>query len=130
MNEKLCTGCSLCTTKCPTKNISNEFEQGLSTRTAIYVPFPQAVPNKPVIDRANCRYFLTGKCKVCQKLCPTGAIDFEQKDEIIDVKAGAIVLASVLPERTTMSLLAGLSKKTGQNIFADGSQLFMKKTGN
>ncbi len=94
VNEKLCTGCGLCITKCPTKKISNEFEQGLTTRTAIYVPFPQAVPNKPVIDRVNCRFFQTGKCKVCQKLCPTGAIDFEQEDEIIEEKAGAIVLAT------------------------------------
>ncbi|MDR1437075.1 MAG: FAD-dependent oxidoreductase, partial [Candidatus Symbiothrix sp.] len=94
VNEKRCTGCGLCCTKCPTKKIPNEFEQGLSTRTAIYVPFPQAVPNKPVIDGANCRFFQTGKCKVCQKLCPVGAIDFEQEDEIIEVKAGAIVLAT------------------------------------
>ncbi len=94
VNEKLCTGCGLCTTKCPTKKIPSEFEQGLSTRTAIYVPFPQAVPNKPVIDRANCRFYQTGKCKVCQKLCPTGAIDFDQEDEIIEVKAGALVLAT------------------------------------
>lgn len=94
VDEKLCTGCGLCTTKCPTKNIPSEFEQGLTNRRAIYVPFPQAVPNKPVIDRANCRYFQTGKCKVCQKLCPTSAINFEQEDEIIEVKAGAIVLAT------------------------------------
>ncbi|MDR2056926.1 MAG: CoB--CoM heterodisulfide reductase iron-sulfur subunit A family protein [Dysgonamonadaceae bacterium] len=94
IDEKLCTGCGLCCTKCPTKKIPSEFEQGLANRTAIYVPFPQAVPNKPVIDRTNCRYFQTGKCKVCQKFCPTGAIRFEQEDEIIEVKAGAIVLAT------------------------------------
>ncbi|GHT47102.1 heterodisulfide reductase subunit A [Bacteroidia bacterium] len=94
VDEKLCTGCGLCTTKCPNKKIPSEFEQGLATRTAIYVPFPQAVPNKPVIDRANCRYIQTGKCQVCQKMCPTGAINFEQEDEIIEVTAGAIVLAT------------------------------------
>jgi len=63
-------------------------------RTAIYTPFPQAVPNKPVIDRDNCRYYKTGKCKVCQKFCPTGAIDFEQQDEFIIEDVGAIVLAT------------------------------------
>jgi heterodisulfide reductase subunit A len=94
VDEKLCTGCGLCTTKCPTKKIPSEFEQGLATRTAIYVPFPQAVPNKPVIDKVNCRYIQTGKCQVCQKMCPTGAINFEQEDEIIEVTAGAIVLAT------------------------------------
>ncbi len=94
VDEKLCTGCGLCTTKCPSKKIPSEFEQGLANRTAIYVPFPQAVPNKPVIDRANCTYFKTGKCGVCKKICPTGAINYEQEDEIIEVKAGALVLAT------------------------------------
>jgi len=94
VDEKICTGCGLCYTKCPTKKIPSEFEQDLAYRTAIYVPFPQAVPNKPIIDRDNCRFFQTGKCKVCQKFCPTGAINFEQKDEIVEVKAGAIVLAT------------------------------------
>lgn len=101
VDEKLCTGCGLCTTKCPTKKIPSEFEQGLAFRTAIYVPFPQAVPNKPVIDRPNCRFYQTGKCKVCQKVCPTGAIDFEQEDEIIEVKAGAIVLCTGFEVKNT-----------------------------
>ncbi len=94
VDEKLCTGCGLCTTKCPQKKIPSEFEQGLATRTAIYTPFPQAVPNKPVIDRNNCTYFKTGKCGVCSKVCPTGAVNYEQQDEIIEVQAGAIVLAT------------------------------------
>ncbi len=94
VDEKLCTGCGLCTTKCPTKKIPNEFEQGMAFRPAIYVPFPQAVPNKPVIDRVNCKFFTSGKCKVCQKLCPTGAINYEQEDEIVELEAGAVVLAT------------------------------------
>ena len=94
VDETTCNGCGTCTTKCPTKDIPNEFEQNLTTRRAIYVPFPQAVPNKPVIDRANCRYFNTGKCKVCQAVCPTKAINFEQEDERIQLNAGAIVLAT------------------------------------
>jgi heterodisulfide reductase subunit A2 len=94
VDEKTCTGCGTCTTKCPTKDIPNEFEQNLTTRRAIYVPFPQAVPNKPVIDRAHCRYFNTGKCKVCQAVCPAKCIDFEQEDERIQLNAGAIVLAT------------------------------------
>ncbi|MBI4647461.1 MAG: CoB--CoM heterodisulfide reductase iron-sulfur subunit A family protein [Bacteroidia bacterium] len=94
IDEKLCTGCGLCTTKCPQKKIPSEFEQGLGSRPAIYVPFPQAVPNKPVIDRKNCTYFTQGKCKVCEKICPTKAIRYEQTDEIIEVEIGAIVLAT------------------------------------
>ena len=94
LDEKLCTGCGLCTTKCPQKKIPSEFEQGLGFRTAIYVPFPQAVPNKPVIDKENCTYYQKGKCKVCEKVCPTKAIRYDQPDEIIEEEIGAIVLAT------------------------------------
>ncbi len=94
IDEKLCTGCGLCTTKCPTKKIPSEFNEGLGMRSAIYVPFPQAVPNKPVIDKTQCTFFLKGKCKVCEKVCPTKAIRYDQEDEILDVEIGAIVLAT------------------------------------
>jgi len=94
VDEKLCTGCGLCTTKCPNKKIPDAFNEGLSTRGAIYVPFPQAVPNKPVIDKLNCTYFKTGKCKVCEKVCPTGAIRFDQQDELVTLDVGALVLAT------------------------------------
>ncbi|MGI6312677.1 MAG: 4Fe-4S dicluster domain-containing protein [Bacteroidales bacterium] len=94
IDEKLCTGCGLCTTKCPTKKIPSEFNAGLGFRTAIYVPFPQAVPNKPVIDKDNCRYYQQGKCKVCEKVCPAGAIRFNQEDELIEIEVGAVVVAT------------------------------------
>ena len=63
-------------------------------RTAIYVPFPQAVPNKPVIDRVHCTHFRTGKCGVCEKVCPTDAIHFDQQDHIISEEVGAIVVTT------------------------------------
>lgn len=90
-----CTGCGACWQKCPSKKIPDEFNAGLSFRTAIYTPFPQAVPNKPVIDRNHCTWFLkAGKCGLCQKSCPAGAINFEAQDEFLDVKVGAIVTAT------------------------------------
>ena len=94
LDEKICTGCGLCTTKCPNNKIPNEFEQGLGNRTAIYVPFPQAVPNKPVIDKNNCTYYKKGKCKICEKLCPAKAIRFDQPDEMLEIEVGAVVLAT------------------------------------
>ncbi len=94
LDEKLCTGCGQCTTKCPEKKIPSEFNQGIGKRTAIYVPFPQAVPNRPVIDRKNCTYYIKGKCKVCEIVCPTRAIRFDQEDEILEVEIGAIVVAT------------------------------------
>ena len=90
-----CTGCGSCWQKCPNKKIANEFNAGLSFRTAIYSPFPQAVPNKPVIDRDNCSWFQkNGKCGLCQKVCPAGAIDYNTQDEFLDLKVGAIVTAT------------------------------------
>jgi heterodisulfide reductase subunit A len=94
IDEKLCTGCGTCTIKCPNKKIPSEFNEGLGTRTAIYVPFPQAVPNKPVIDRVHCTYYTKGKCRICEKVCPTEAIRFDQEDQIVEAEIGAIVLAT------------------------------------
>ena len=89
-----CTGCGVCQEKCPSKKAPNEFNRGLNTRSAIYTPFAQAIPNVPVIDRENCIKFKTGKCGVCAKVCQAGAIDYEQKDEIITEKYGAIIAAT------------------------------------
>jgi heterodisulfide reductase subunit A len=93
VNEELCTGCGVCQTKCPWK-VDNEFEAGLGKRKAIYTPFPQAVPNVPVIDREHCAYFQSGKCRACEKFCEAKAIDFEQEDEIIEVEVGSIILST------------------------------------
>ena len=88
-----CTGCGACYSKCPVK-VPSEFDMGLGKRKAIYTPFPQAVPNTPVIDRENCLYFKKKKCGLCKKVCPFGAIDYEMKDEIIEEKFGAIIVAT------------------------------------
>ena len=88
-----CTGCGLCQEKCPWK-ADSEFEVGLGKRKAIYTPFPQAVPNKPVIDREHCAYFLKGTCRACEKFCEAKAINFEQEDELVEVEVGSIILAS------------------------------------
>jgi heterodisulfide reductase subunit A2 len=92
--EDLCTGCGICEEKCPRKVVDEVFEAGLGYRKAIYRPFPQAVPKYPVLDVDNCTYFERGKCKACQLLCPTGAIDFEQEDELIEIEVGNIILAT------------------------------------
>jgi len=94
VDESLCTGCGVCQEKCPKKVIDEVFEAGLGYRKAIYTPFPQAVPNRPVIDKNNCIFFEKGTCKACEKFCPTGAIKFDQKDEILTVRVGNIILAT------------------------------------
>ena len=93
VDSEKCTGCGMCMEKCPTKVIS-EFNEGLSERKAIYTPFPQAVPNVPVIDAEHCRYLTKGKCRVCEKFCEAKAIDYEQKEEIVEVEVGTIIVAT------------------------------------
>ena len=94
VDENKCTGCKLCMEKCPSKKGLNTFNMGLNTRTAIHIPFAQAIPNVAVIDAEQCIKMKTGKCGICQKFCDVGAIDFEQKDTFIEREYGAIVVAT------------------------------------
>ncbi|MBN1686048.1 MAG: CoB--CoM heterodisulfide reductase iron-sulfur subunit A family protein, partial [Spirochaetales bacterium] len=88
-----CTGCGTCVQKCPTKGKA-AFERDAGLMKAIYTLSPQAVPNKPVIDADRCRYLTAGKCGACAKVCPVGAIDYEQKESFFEVNVGAIIVAT------------------------------------
>ncbi|MCL1788308.1 MAG: CoB--CoM heterodisulfide reductase iron-sulfur subunit A family protein, partial [Defluviitaleaceae bacterium] len=94
VDHHLCTGCGDCMEKCPGKKAKSEFDEDMTNRTAIYIPFPQAIPNKPVIDAAHCIYFQTGKCGLCKRICSLKAIDFEQQDTHIEKEYGVIVAAT------------------------------------
>ena len=94
VKEDICTGCGLCTEKCPQKKVPNEFNLGMDNRRAIYIPFAQAVPKVATIDPNYCTMLKTGKCGVCSKVCTAGAIDYTQKDELIEREYGAIVVAT------------------------------------
>ena len=120
-----CNGCGTCWEKCPVKDVESEFDQGLGKRPAIYLPFPQAIPNKPVIDADHCRAILHRKaraeqiaarglsgeeaakyrpvgpdgksmqpCAICEKLCATKAIRFDDRDELVKERFGAIIVAT------------------------------------
>jgi heterodisulfide reductase subunit A len=88
-----CTGCGTCQDKCPVK-ADNEFDCGMGKRKVIYTPFPQAVPNVPVIDAERCTWLLKGKCGACKKFCEAGAIDFEQKEKTVEVDCGNIIVTT------------------------------------
>ncbi len=90
----MCSGCGLCTEKCPFRKTPSEFDMNLKNRGAIYIPFAQAIPKVPVIDRDACLKFKTGKCGICSMVCPCEAIDYTQQDELVTEKYGAIVLAT------------------------------------
>ena len=94
VKEDLCTGCGLCTEKCPMKRVPNEFNLGMDNRPAVYIPFAQAVPKVATIDPNHCNMLKNGKCGLCAKVCTAGAIDYTQKDEFIEEKYGAIVVAT------------------------------------
>lgn len=93
-----CTGCGSCAAACRMKGrIVSRFDEGIAKRSAIYVPFPQAVPLKYTVDPTACLYLTRGKCGktfLCQDACPAGAIDFEQTAEFVDLEVGAIVVAT------------------------------------
>lgn len=106
VNQDLCTGCGSCAEKCPSM-VVDAFNVGLGTRKAIYKYFPQGIPSVFTIDAPNCRQLGQGKkCGVCAKVCQAKAIDYEQKDQEVEVEVGAIIVAtgydvfdpSVIPE--------------------------------
>jgi heterodisulfide reductase subunit A len=125
VDHSICNGCGTCWGKCPVKNVASEFDQGMGKRTAIYLPFPQAIPNKPVIDAPNCRSIAyreaqikqaaeqglspeeaaklkpvgpDGKkmvpCGICEKLCATKAIRFDDTDRVVKERFGAVIVAN------------------------------------
>ena len=109
--SEVCLACGACESVCPTNSIRlktvyerppvpqmSEFDQKLRQRPTIYIPFPQALPNAPVIDRTNCVHFRQSErgieaCGICAEACPAKAIDYEQTDETVHLKAGAVILA-------------------------------------
>jgi heterodisulfide reductase subunit A len=92
VDENRCTGCGICTTKCPVR-LPDPYNKGLSKTRSIRIPFPQAVPAIPLIDPASCLQLTRGKCGVCRKLCQVDAIDYEQKQQDVAIPVGAVILA-------------------------------------
>ena len=106
LQSEVCMACGACAFVCPTghikleditrhavKPIPSEYDMGLKGRKPIYVPYAQAIPNTPVIDRSKCVHFKTGGCKICTEFCGVDAIDHSQEDETIELDVGSIILA-------------------------------------
>jgi heterodisulfide reductase subunit A len=105
--SEFCLTCGACSSICPTGAIElmrirsqppapilSEFESGMANRKPVYVPFPQAVPRVPTIDKETCVYFKTGGCKVCEDNCQTHAIDHTMQDRVEEIEVGNIILAT------------------------------------
>jgi len=106
VQTEACLGCGACVGVCPTGHIKleditkhavepipSEYDAGLASRRPIYVPYAQAVPNIPVIDRTKCVHFKTGECKICAEFCAVDAINYAQEDQTIELNVGSIILA-------------------------------------
>lgn len=102
----VCQTCGACAFICPTGKITldeiskneivpilDEYNQGLQERSAAYISYPQAVPNKATIDERYCAHLLKEECKICQEVCEADAIDFEQKEEKMELNVGAVILS-------------------------------------
>jgi len=102
----ICRTCGACASICPTgainlqdisvnipRPIQSEFDTAIGTRAAVYVPFPQAIPNIPVIDPNVCMHFLADACGTCETVCKVGAINYDQQEEIVKLNVGSIVIA-------------------------------------
>ena len=97
VSEELCVGCMECIDACVYKEgkTPDEFNQGLSKRKPVYIPFPQATPQVVLIDPDTCIEFKSGRCKkTCVEKCDRDAIDFTQKEEIKEIQVGTIILAT------------------------------------
>ena len=106
-HSPICMACGACQVVCPTdcvdlskvtsrapRPIPSEFDEGLATRPAVYIPFAQAVPHKPVIDKENCVRLRTGECGACEAFCDPQAINFDQQDAIEEIEVGTIIVAT------------------------------------
>ncbi len=88
-----CIACGECTKKCPGKTL-DEFNEGISKRKAVYVSYPQAVPLKYAIDPKRCIKLTKDKCGICAKVCPTGAISYDDTEKLYDLNIGSVILAA------------------------------------
>jgi len=109
-HSKICMACGACEQVCPTnavhleevsprpiRRVTSIYDAGLSRRPSIYIPYQQAIPKVPVIDRSTCMHFLKegemDACKACETACPAHAIDYDQQDEVVEIDVGAAILA-------------------------------------
>ncbi len=110
IQSDVCMACGACASVCPTghitlekirssvtavdfKPIPSEYDMGLKSRKPVYVPYAQAVPNTPAIDRSVCMHFKTGGCQVCTEFCGVNAIDHTMQDEVVELEVGSIILS-------------------------------------
>lgn len=94
VDESRCTGCGACLDSCPVRDVPSSYDLGMGTRPAISLPFPEALPRVPAIDPAACDRLTGGDCDVCARVCGPDAIDFAQRETVVERVVGAVVVAT------------------------------------
>ena len=96
IKEDICKNCGDCAKICPSRGIPDEYNEGLGTRCAVFIPSPQSVPPVYTIDPEHCIFMQSNGelCGACAKTCQAQAIDFEQKHKQINLNVGAIVIST------------------------------------
>ncbi len=102
----VCQTCGACAFICPTERIKleeisknkevpilDEYNERLINRSAAYIPYPQAIPNKAAIDERYCVHMLKDECGVCKEFCEAEAIDYEQAEKKIELNVGSVILS-------------------------------------
>jgi len=93
VDPEKCKMCGDCEQVCPVI-VPDEFNRSLTVRKAIYIPFPQAVPPSYIIDPLHCLGFSPIVCGKCAEVCEPKAINYDDKDEIVEEEVGAVILAT------------------------------------
>jgi heterodisulfide reductase subunit A len=95
VDESACVACAMCSDVCPV-SVPSEFDAGIADRKAVYIPFPQAVPNAYLVDEASCTYVQTNgqKCGACAKKCPKDCIDLDAHGDVMQVEVGSVIVAT------------------------------------
>lgn len=95
VDPEKCNACGICASKCPVK-IIDRYNEGLCERKAIGIDYPQAVPATYYIDKEHCLYFTKHRCRLCEKFCTAKAINFDQQEEVVEIKVGAVIVGAGL----------------------------------
>ena len=88
-----CVACGQCTERCPV-SVPDDINGGINKRKAVYLPHPNAIPRKHIIDASACLYLTKGSCRLCERVCPNQAIDFTQREVFKDIFVGSIIVAT------------------------------------
>lgn len=88
VDQDKCIGCRKCEYSCPVY-VPDPEQGGFCATKAIRIPFSNAIPQTAALNPENC--MLCGKC---EKVCPTGAVNYFQQPADFTVEAKTAIIAT------------------------------------